>query len=239
MENIVQGTHVIFITDHAILPDGGAHPRRRGSNVLKDFCSPDWEGHSCTSCASGSDERCVPSYADGAASWWTLELQGVRNGISCHLARPQWTPCVPIQGSRGSSPDGLRAVAIQKCTLPGSRCNPTGCCLKQRSRPSPHPERQGLNGKRSEKMVRRRKTVRTRCRLVENTHHWREGYGRPLCTADFLLQPLRRSRESGRDGLSRIRRSEGPYQHAVRWVKCKLSKHSYICSEIILILKYC
>ena len=145
-----------------------------------------------------------------------------------------------FKGGRRSSPDGLQAVAIQECTLQGSRCNPAGCCLLQRSRPSPHPERQGeqksgLNGKRSEEMAGRRKTVRTRCTVVENTHQWRKRYGSPHCTAGFLLPPLRRSRESGRDGLSRIGRSESPYQHAV---KCKLSTHSNICSEIILIYKY-
>ena len=58
----------IFIPDQAIFPDGGAHPRRRGPKVLEDLGSPDWEGDSYTSCASGSDESCIPSYTDGAES---------------------------------------------------------------------------------------------------------------------------------------------------------------------------
>ena len=67
------------------------------------------------------------------------------------------------------------AVAIPECTLQCARYNPAGCCLKQRSRSSPHSEWQGeqksgLYGKRFKEMAGRRETDRTRCRVVENTH---------------------------------------------------------------------
>ena len=233
LESIGQGTRDKYIYSRSSYPSWWlGTPMKTWTEVLEDLGSPDWEGDSYTSCASGSDESCVPSYTDGAASWWTLELQRVMNCISSHLTRPQWNPCVQVLGGRGSSPDGLQAVTIPECTLQSARWNPAGCCLKQRSRSNPHPERQGeqksgLYEKRSKEMAGRRETDRTRCRVVENTHEWREWYGNPLYTTSFLLPPFRWSRESGRDDLSRIGRSESPYQHAVQ---------SKICSEIILIL---